>query len=139
MLDSIIASAPGLIASVVYISAVIIVSQAVFRYLPFRPILLHKKKTVFLIATLIAIPSNVIYWITAPDTFDYCFKFEFMQEQECSVLPGYLLALYQSSLLFLNYLLAQVAYDKLARKLFEKTGFVPKSVSDQPTKEDETQ
>lgn len=142
MTDFLISAIPQAITSLIYISAVIIISQAIFRFLPYKPILLHKKRMVFIVASLTAVPFNLIYWLTAPDSFTYCVNFSFMKEQECTELPGYLLSLYQSSILFLNYLMAQFLYDKLARKMFESVGFVPKSISENEipeTKEDETQ
>lgn len=137
MTDFIVSTIPQAVTSVIYIGAVIILSQAIFKFLPFKPILMRKKRMVFVIATLTAVPWNLIYWLTAPETFTYCVSFSFMESKECSELPGYLLSLYQSAILFLNYLMAQVLYDKLARKMFESIGFVPKSISEKENQEED--
>lgn len=128
MIEFLTSAIPQAITSTIYIGAVIIVSQAVFKFLPFKSILLHKRRMVFIIATVIAIPPNIIYWMTAPEFFSYCAEFSFIQEPVCSDLPGWTLSLYQSGLLFLSYLLSQFLYDKLARKMFESVGFIPKAI-----------
>jgi hypothetical protein len=123
MVEFIASSIPQVISSILYIAAVIIVSQAVFRFIPTKPIILHKKITVFIVATLIASPFVAVYWFTAPGIFSYCINFNFMETPSCTDLPGKLLFLYQTAILFLNYLVSQFLYDKLVRKLFEKVGF----------------
>ncbi|MCT8335716.1 hypothetical protein NUH30_18670 [Leptospira sp. 85282-16] len=131
MVEFLSSAIPQAVTSTIYIGAVIIVSQAVFRFIPIKAVLLHKKRMVFIIATLIAIPPNVLYWITAPENFQYCVEFSFVQEPICTELPGWTLSLYQSAFLFLSYLLSQFLYDKLARKMFEKVGFVPKPIDEE--------
>ncbi|MCW7467522.1 hypothetical protein [Leptospira levettii] len=131
MVEFLSSAIPQAITSTIYIGAVIIVSQAVFRFIPIKAVLLHKKRMVFIIATLIAIPPNILYWITAPENFQYCVEFSFVQDPICNELPGWILSLYQSAFLFLSYLLSQFLYDKLARKMFEKVGFVPKQIDEE--------
>lgn len=130
MVDFIIEAIPQAVSSIVYIAAVIILSQALFVFVPSRTIHSHKKVTVFAVATICALPSNLIYWLTFPDVFVYCVNFSFMQAEHCVNLPGYLLAGYQSLLLFLSYLVSQLCYDKLAKRLFEKVGFSHKALGD---------
>ncbi len=123
MFDLISAAIPSIISSFFYIICVIVISQAVFRFAPIKVIHSYKKVTVFIIATIIALPFNIIYWITFPELFKYCVSFEFLELPYCTDLPGWTLAAYQSCRLFISYLIAIIAYDKIVKRIFEDNGF----------------
>lgn len=106
-----------------YMGLVLTISQFIFRNSYVRVLHQNKRLTVFLIATLIAVPYNLFYWLTKPEIYTYCVSFDFVKEEICKSLPGWTLFVYQSLRLFVCYLGTILLYDKIVKRLFEKSGF----------------
>ncbi|EQA62264.1 hypothetical protein [Leptospira alexanderi] len=122
MIESIIELLPTVLLNGLYMSLVLTVSQVLFRNLPYRFLLKNKRPVVFVVATLIAVPYNIFYWITMPEAFTYCVSFDSVKEEICKILPGWTLAVYQSIRLFVCYLATILLYNKIVKSVFERSG-----------------
>ncbi|MDI7213813.1 hypothetical protein [Leptospira santarosai] len=122
MIESIIELLPTILFNGLYMGLVLTVSQALFRNLPHSIFLKNKRVVVFIVATLIAVPYNIFYWLTMPEVFTYCVSFDSVKEEICKVLPGWTLAAYQAIRLFVCYLATILLYNKIVKEIFEKSG-----------------
>ncbi|EMO13655.1 hypothetical protein LEP1GSC165_1554 [Leptospira santarosai str. CBC523] len=122
MIESIIELLPTVLLNGLYMSLVLTVSQVLFRNLPYRFLLKNKRLVVFVVATLIAVPYNIFYWLTMPEVFTYCVAFDSVKEEICKVLPGWTLAAYQGIRLFVCYLATILLYNKIVKGIFERSG-----------------
>ncbi|MGJ4785648.1 hypothetical protein ACQV5J_16150 [Leptospira interrogans] len=122
MIESITELLPTVFLNGFYMSLVLTVSQILFRNLPHHFLLSNKRLVVFLVATLIAIPYNIFYWITMPEVFTYCVSFDSVKEEICKILPGWTLAAYQAIRLFVCYLATILLYNKIVKGVFERSG-----------------
>ncbi|WP_061224957.1 hypothetical protein [Leptospira weilii] len=123
MIESITELLPTVLLNGLYMGLVLTVSQVLFRNLPHRILLKNKRLVVFIVATLIAVPYNIFYWITMPEVFTYCVSFDSVKEEICKILPGWTLAVYQSIRLFVCYLATILLYNKIVKSVFERSGF----------------
>ncbi|EMN89578.1 hypothetical protein [Leptospira weilii] len=123
MIESITELLPTVLLNGLYMGLVLTVSQVLFRNLPHRILLKNKKLVVFIVATLIAVPYNIFYWLTMPEVFTYCVSFDSVKEEICKILPGWTIAVYQSIRLFVCYLATILLYNKIVKSVFERSGF----------------
>lgn len=140
MIESITELLPTVFLNGLYMSLVLTVSQILFRNLPHRILLKNKRFVVFIVATLIAVPYNIFYWLTMPEVFTYCVSFDSVKEEICKILPGWTLAAYQAIRLFVCYLATILLYNKIVKGVFERSGLGhAKAVSEKMEKEEEFQ
>lgn len=123
MIESILELLPTVLLNGLYMGLVLTVSQVLFRNLPHRILFKNKRFVVFIIATLIAVPYNIFYWLTMPEVYTYCVSFDSVKEEICKVLPGWTLAAYQAIRLFVCYLATILLYNKIVKGIFERSGF----------------
>ncbi|EKP13193.1 hypothetical protein [Leptospira borgpetersenii] len=122
MIESITELLPTVLLNGLYMGLVLTVSQVLFRNLPHQVLLKNKRLVVFVVATLVAIPYNIFYWLTMPEVFTYCVSFDSVKEEICKLLPGWTLAIYQSIRLFVCYLATILLYNKIVKGVFERSG-----------------
>ncbi|EKO53576.1 hypothetical protein LEP1GSC132_0826 [Leptospira kirschneri str. 200803703] len=140
MIESITELLPTVFLNGLYMSLVLTVSQILFRNLPHRILLKNKRFVVFIVATLIAVPYNIFYWLTMPEVFTYCVSFDSVKEEICKILPGWTLTAYQAIRLFVCYLATILLYNKIVKGVFERSGLGhAKAVSEKMEKEEEFQ
>ncbi|EMJ90641.1 hypothetical protein LEP1GSC194_1083 [Leptospira alstonii serovar Sichuan str. 79601] len=82
----------------------------------------NKRLVVFVVATMIAVPYNIFYWLTMPEVFTYCVSFDSVKEEICKILPGWAIAAYQAIRLFVCYLATILLYNKIVKGVFERSG-----------------
>ncbi|AXR68272.1 hypothetical protein [Leptospira mayottensis] len=123
MIESISELLPTMLLNGLYMGLVLTVSQVLFRNLPHRILFKNKRLVVFVVATMIAVPYNIFYWLTMPEVFTYCVSFDSVKEEICKLLPGWTLAAYQSARLFVCYLTTILLYNKIVKGVFERSGF----------------
>ncbi|ULH28701.1 hypothetical protein FH581_021870 [Leptospira weilii] len=122
MIESITELLPTVLLNGLYMGLVLTVSQVLFRNLPHRILLKNKRLVVFVVATMIAVPYNIFYWLTMPEVFTYCISFDSVKEEICKILPGWAIAAYQSIRLFVCYLATILLYNKIVKGVFERSG-----------------
>ncbi|EMN45521.1 hypothetical protein, partial [Leptospira weilii] len=117
MIESITELLPTVLLNGLYMGLVLTVSQVLFRNLPHRILLKNKRLVVFVVATMIAVPYNIFYWLTMPEVFTYCISFDSVKEEICKILPGWTIAVYQSIRLLVCYLATILLYNKIVKSV----------------------